>query len=215
MIPIRHARADVELVLSLGQQVNVDITERQAELLVRYSEIAVAWNKVVNLTGASTVRQYITDHIVDCLAVVPFLNNGSLIDIGSGAGLPGVVLAIAAPERHVILIEPRRKRARFLNHIKMQLNMEMIDVVCERVENYESSSPVRYIISRAFGTLSEFVVKSAHLMDLQTEMVAMKAEVVDHELLEAEEILGSVRSVHLSVPTYDTRNLVFIKKGDD
>ena len=95
---IKYSQDYLELVLSLGERVYVDLDERQAESLVKYAELAIEWNKIANLTGANSIEGFITGHIIDCLAVVPFLGHGSLADIGSGAGLPGVVLAIFEPE---------------------------------------------------------------------------------------------------------------------
>ena len=209
---IKYSQDYLELVLSLGERVNVDLDERQAESLVKYAELAIEWNKIANLTGANSIEGFITGHIIDCLAVVPFLGHGSLADIGSGAGLPGVVLAIFEPERYVTLVEPRGKRSRFLQHIKMQLGLRMLNIKSQPVEQYNPSRSLRYVISRAFGPLNEFIKKSIHLVSSQTEMVAMKASVNSRELSEATAILGPARCIELSVPLYDRRTLVFIKK---
>lgn len=212
-MPATHLSEDAKLVLKLSQMVNVEITETQAKLLVRYGESVISWNKIANLTGATTLKRYITDHIVDCLAVVPFLDKGSILDIGSGAGLPGLIFGIVAPQRRVVLIEPRRKRCRFLVQMKVLLNLEALDVVPGRVENYTTIEPFRYVISRAFGSLSEFISKSRHLMGAETELVAMKASVESQDLSEAEALLGPARCVQLSVPSYNARNLIFVKKS--
>ena len=209
---IKYFQDNLELVLSLGERVNVELSEREAESLVKYAELAIEWNKIANLTGANSIENYITGHIIDSLAAVPFLGEGSIVDIGSGAGLPGVVLAIANPKRHIVLVEPRGKRSRFLRHIKIQLGLRQLNVEALPVEEYKPSVSFRYVISRAFGPLTEFLEKSIHLVGPQTEVVAMKASVTSGELSEAEAILGSVRCVELSVPSYDTRSLVFMKK---
>ncbi len=209
---IKYSQDNLELVLRLSKCVNVDLNKRQAESLVKYSELAIEWSKIANLTGANSVESYITGHVTDCLAVVPFLGQGSLVDIGSGAGLPGIVLAIADPERYIALVEPRGKRSRFLQHIKMQLGLRMVDIKSQPVEQYNPSRSFRYVISRAFGPLNKFVEKSIHLVGSQTEVVAMKSRVKLSELSEAETLLGPARCVELSVPSYDSRTLVFMKK---
>ncbi len=209
---IKYSQDNLGLVLRLGERVNVDLNERQAESLVKYSQLAIEWNKIANLTGANSVESYITGHVIDCLAVVPFLSQGPLVDIGSGAGLPGIVLAIADPERYIALVEPRGKRSRFLQHIKMQLGLRMIDINSQPVEQYNPSRSFRYVISRAFGPLNKFVEKSIHLVGSQTEVVAMKSRIKLSELSEAEALLGPARCVEVSVPSYDSRTLVFMKK---
>jgi len=208
----KYSQDNLGLVLRLGERVNVDLNERQAESLVKYSQLAIEWNKIANLTGANSVESYITGHVIDCLAVVPFLSQGPLVDIGSGAGLPGIVLAIADPERYIALVEPRGKRSRFLQHIKMQLGLRMIDINSQPVEQYNPSRSFRYVISRAFGPLNKFVEKSIHLVGSQTEVVAMKSRIKLSELSEAEALLGPARCVEVSVPSYDSRTLVFMKK---
>lgn len=209
---IKYSQDNLELVLRLSKCVNVDLNKRQAESLVKYSKLAIEWSKIANLTGANSVESYITGHVIDCLAVVPFLGQGSLVDIGSGAGLPGIVLAIADPERYIALVEPRGKRSRFLQHIKMQLGLRMVDIKSQPVEQYNPRRSFRYVISRAFGSLNKFVEKSIHLVGSQTEVVAMKSRVKLSELSEAEALLGPARCVELSVPSYDSRTLVFMKK---
>ncbi len=209
----KYSRNNLELVSTLGECVNVNLSEKQAQSLVKYAELAVEWNKIANLTGANSIKDYITDHIVDCLAVVPFLDDGPLIDIGSGAGLPGVVLAIVNPERNIVLVEPRGKRSRFLQHAKIQLGLDRLNIESQPAEQYNPTGTFRYVISRAFGSLNEFVEKTIHLVGPQTEVVAMKARIASQELLEAEAILGSARCVELSVPSYDSRTLVFLKNA--
>lgn len=172
--------------------------------LERYVALVMRWQRIANLTAAGDAATFVREHVVDCLAVVPALADGALLDVGSGAGLPGVVIAICQPERPVTLLEARAKRARFLTQVAIELGLTRVSVVNARAESWRPAAPCAAIISRAFGSLAEFARATAGAQGPQTLLYAMKAT------LDAAELAAcpGARRIALEVPGYRERCLV-------
>ncbi len=180
------------------------LTTAQFERLERYVTMVYRWQRIANLTAASGPASFVREHVVDCLAVLPHLQAGRLLDVGSGAGLPGLVIAICDPERPVVLLEARAKRARFLTQAVIELGLASVEVVNLRAEQFEPAQPCAVIVARALGALSEFaaVTRAAH--SSTTLLYAMKAGVDADELAQ----VGAARVIPLVVPGYRERHLV-------
>jgi 16S rRNA (guanine527-N7)-methyltransferase len=192
--------------------VGAELTSNQAESLLIYAKAVLKWNRHSNLTGASSVRQFISEHIVDSLAVAPHISNGPLLDLGSGAGLPGLVLKIILPDIPMVLLEPRGKRARFLSLMRIELCLNALDIVARRIEEYEVETDFSYIITRAFGSASQFIEKINGLAGYKTKVIAMKGVLNEEEISLAEALWGSqAKVIRLEVPGFSDRHLVFFQ----
>ncbi|HAZ61884.1 MAG TPA: 16S rRNA (guanine(527)-N(7))-methyltransferase RsmG [Gammaproteobacteria bacterium] len=123
--------------------------------LLAYGELVLHWNRVHNLTSARDAGTFVRRHLLDCLAALPFLTGNSLIDIGSGAGLPGMVFAIARPELRCRLVEPRHKRAAFLHTVRAELGVENAEVLTARMEDLPASGGHDLATARAVTALTE------------------------------------------------------------
>lgn len=141
--------------------------------LVQYLELLNKWNKVYNLTAIRDMQQMVSHHILDSLAVLPYLWPRSWLDVGCGGGLPGIVLAICRPEWDFTLIDSNSKKTSFVQQAAIELGLKNVKVICGRVEEI-SGQQYDGIISRAFAEVAEFVKLTRHLLQKQGKWVAMK-----------------------------------------
>ncbi|MEX2481804.1 MAG: 16S rRNA (guanine(527)-N(7))-methyltransferase RsmG [Gammaproteobacteria bacterium] len=186
----------------------LDVDDRQLDAFGRYADLVGKWQYVTNLTGAREAEQFVSEHLIDCLSLVPHLAGGRVLDLGSGAGLPGIVLAIARGDLALTLLEPRSRRARFLTQVRIELGLNNVEVVCARAESWHGQVAQDYIVSRAFGSLPAFARAAQHLRSPATALIAMKGAVDPAELAAAERIAGASAVVRLDVPGFSNRHLV-------
>lgn len=178
-----------------------------AEPLLRYRDELVKWNQAYNLTAVRDPAQMISRHLLDSLALVPWLDARSLIDVGSGAGLPGIPVAIARPDLQVVLLDSAVKRCRFCEHAVLTLGLDQVSVAHSRAEDYSAPHASATVASRAFASLADFVASAGHLAGAGGRLLAMKAARPDEEIaaLGGDRIRGwRVARVHdLDVPMLD------------
>lgn len=160
------ARGIVELGLELS-------AEAQQKLL-DYLALLQKWNKVYNLTAIRNAEQMISHHLLDSLAVLPHLWPGRWLDVGCGAGLPGLVLAIARPDWQFTLLDSNSKKTSFVQQATIELGMHNVSVRCARVEDLQSDEKFDGIISRAFAETADFVKLTRHLLADKGHWAAMK-----------------------------------------
>lgn len=151
-----------------------DLPNDQLYKLQRFLFLLKKWNRTYNLTSITTSKAMVIRHILDSLAVSPYLKGESVIDVGTGAGLPGVPLSIVNPDMEFFLLDANNKKTRFLKQIKMELDLDNIVVVHSRAEAY--TPPIRFdtAIARAFSSLNEFLVMSQNLLCKDGQFLAMK-----------------------------------------
>lgn len=142
--------------------------------LLDYIALLTKWNRVHNLTAVRDSTKMVSNHLLDCLAVIPHLTPGSVADVGSGAGLPGIPLALAWRGQPVALIESSHKKAAFLRQTVIELGLDNAQVVCERVEAWVPPRAYDIVISRAFSDLPEFVQLAGRLCAPDGTLAAMK-----------------------------------------
>ncbi len=147
-----------------------------------YLVLLEKWNRVYNLTAIRDSSQWVSHHLLDCLAVVPHLPAGALVDVGSGAGLPGIPIALANPMRPVTLLESNQKKCAFLRQVVGQLGLANVTTVPSRVEAYRPTALFDGVISRAFSDLPEFLASAGHLCAPGGRLLAMKGVYPDEEL---------------------------------
>ncbi len=149
---------------------------------LQYLQLLSKWNRAYNLTAILDMETMVTRHIFDSLAIIPWLKGTRVLDVGSGAGLPGIPLALALPELHVTLLDSNGKKVRFLREIKRQLALDNIEIVQNRVESYRIGNPFDTVVSRAFSDLSQMVQWTAHVLHVDGIWLAMKGRIPEAEL---------------------------------
>lgn len=160
----------------------LDLPASARERLLAYLKSLERWNRTYNLTALRSLDDMVTRHVLDSLAVAPLLDGDRCLDVGSGAGLPGIPLAIAAPGRHWTLLDASGKRVRFLRHVVAGLGIGNVSCVQSRVEDYEPATPFDTVLSRAFASLPDFLVAVGHLCAPTGRVMAMKGRLPAEEL---------------------------------
>ncbi len=136
-------------------ELGLPLSSRQLEILLAYVRLIQTWNKAYNLVGTSDSFELIQKHILDSLAVSPFITQGPVLDVGSGAGLPGIPLAIALPDISFTLLDANGKKARFMRQAVMQLQLGNVHIVQSRVEQYQATPAAKIVLARAFAPLDK------------------------------------------------------------
>lgn len=154
----------------LGEPLPDGALDRFAE----YLGLLAKWNQTWNLTAVRDPEEMVSRHIADSLSVRPWLNGKSLVDVGSGAGLPGIPLAIAEPDRQFLLVDSALKRTRFMVQAAALLGLANVTVVHSRAQDYRPDTGFDTVISRAFASLADFVAAAGHLASPTGQLLAMK-----------------------------------------
>jgi len=157
-----------------SQALGLDLEPAMVEKLVAFIRLLEKWNRVYNLTAVRRPAAMVTRHILDSLAVLPFLHRGRLLDIGSGAGLPGLPLAIARPDLQVTLLDATAKKLRFVRQAVADLDLGHTDVVQARIQEYQPGHAFDMVISRAVAGLDDLYHQSQHLLAPGGRMLFMK-----------------------------------------
>ncbi len=185
--------------------------EIQAKLL-EYVDLLEKWNKTYSLTSIQGAANIVSVHLLDSLAVAPHLPGPRLLDVGSGAGLPGIPLALARPEVHVTLLDSSHKKAAFLRQVLTELHVTNASVECQRVENWRPENGFDCVVSRAYGNLGEFVTSTAHVLRQTGVLAAMKGA---HPFAEIEKLPPGFRVMdvmRIEVPMLPSqRHLVLMR----
>jgi 16S rRNA (guanine527-N7)-methyltransferase len=189
----------------------LDVTDSQRHALLEYIELLLKWNKVYNLTAVRDPLEMVVRHLLDSLAIAPWCTGQRLIDVGTGAGLPGLPLAVLYPKKEIHLLDSNSKKTRFLFQAKTALNLENITVHHARVESFTPIAQYDAVLSRAFASLEDMVTGCGHLLSNSGQFLAMKGGLNSGELASIE-ALGQQSTVHeLNVPGLnEQRHLVII-----
>jgi 16S rRNA (guanine527-N7)-methyltransferase len=142
--------------------------------LLRYVELLERWNQAYNLTAVRDPAEMVSKHLLDSLAVLPFVTEGSVADVGTGAGLPGIPLAIARPELRFTLLDSNGKKTRFVTQAMGELKLANVQVVQARSEAYRPAAPFSLVLSRAFASLADFAKLAGGLAAPGGRLLAMK-----------------------------------------
>jgi len=175
-----------------------------SDKLTKFTELLLEWNKIHNLTGAKSAFE-VEKNIEDSMFPTTFIEKPSaILDVGTGAGFPGMILAMAYPEVRTVLCEPRQKRASFLKYVAMELELSNVEVVKKRVEDYHSKA-FGLISSRAVTDTKMLLDLTQHLQDKNTQFLFYKGEQVFNEL-------GSVNErLDYDIIEKNKRNYLYIK----
>jgi 16S rRNA (guanine527-N7)-methyltransferase len=163
-------------------EMGLNVSAEKQQKLLDYIGLLQKWNKVYNLTAIRNPLEMITLHLLDSLSVLPYVKAKSLLDVGSGGGLPGIVLAICMPELSVTTIDAVQKKVIFMRQVKGELGLSNLEVVHGRVEDFQPKEKFELIISRAFSEITLFIKLTRHLLAANGKWLAMKGAVPHHEL---------------------------------
>ena len=186
-------------LLQACNALDLRLTDEQVEQLLSYVQLLDKWNKVYNLTSVRDPREMLSRHIVDSLAVLPYLTGKSLLDVGTGAGLPGIPVAIAHPEMAVTLLDSNSKKTRFLQQVKAELGLSNITVVHARVEQAKLAK-FDIVTARAFSTIDVIIDLAGRHCDDAGSLVLMKGVYPAEELAAKTEGFSLKDVVSLDVP---------------
>lgn len=209
-------RADPTLAAALHDGIaalGLALSPAQEAQLLAYLELLSKWNRVYNLTAVREPGAMVTQHLLDSLSVLPqVMDVKRLVDVGAGAGLPGIPLAIARPQMQVVLADSSHKKAAFMQQAVLELGLAGVQVVCERIERIVLPEKADAVISRAFADLREFVRLAKHLLAPGGRLLAMKGVYPHEELAQLPEGVRVREVVPLTVPGLDAkRHLVVME----
>jgi 16S rRNA (guanine527-N7)-methyltransferase len=197
-------------------QLGIELSERQADQLIRLLDELDDWNQRMNLTAIKERGAQITKHLLDSLSVQPFLQGERVLDVGTGAGFPGLPLAIANPQRRFTLLDSTAKKLKFIEHAATLLELPNVQTVHTRAENFRPPERFDIVLSRAVGPIEQFVKWAGHLCVGGGRLLAMKGRDPAAELARLPSG-WKVAAIHrLNVPALDEeRHLVEICRSHD
>ncbi|MDC3332813.1 16S rRNA (guanine(527)-N(7))-methyltransferase RsmG [bacterium] len=163
------------------KKLELDLSEDKIQQLLSYHQLLVKWNKTYNLTSVRNPLEMVYRHLLDSLAIASHIKGETFIDVGTGGGLPGMVLAIVFPERKFSLLDSNGKKTRFLFQVKTELELNNVEIIHSRVEDL-STKKFDGVLSRAFATLSDMVKGSHQLLNAGGFFYAMKGVYPDDEI---------------------------------
>ena len=193
------------------EAMRLDVPPDAVSRLVTYLDLVSKWNRVHNLTAVREPEQMVVLHVLDSLSVLPDIGGtATVLDVGSGAGLPGIPIAIAKPHTRVTLLDSSHKKCAFLEQARIDVALANIDVVCERVEQWRPPERFEIIVSRAFSDLADFVGQAQHLLAPGGRLIAMKGVYPFEELdrIPASHRVSEVRELH--VPSLEAKRHVVV-----
>ena len=175
---------DDKAQLEKGMQIlGFENTPQIISKLLIYKELLIKWNNSFNLTSVKNT-EIVTHHFLDCLAVIPFIKSSTLLDVGTGAGLPGIVIAIVNPDIKLSLVDKVGKKINFIKRIIAELEIKNIEPYHDRVELLTSEEKYDGIISRAFSNMEVFIKSTKHLIKRQGVWYGMKSKkILDDEMI--------------------------------
>ncbi len=205
-----------EVLLADGvADLELSVSVRAQAAMIRYLQELVLWNRSYNLTAVREPAQMVVKHLLDSLAVLPYLGEGrSLLDVGTGAGLPGIPLALCLPRLEVTLLDSNGKKAAFLRHCLRSLELKNVQVAQTRVEDFKPAKRFDTVISRAFAAPDEFVAAAGHCCDDQGQILAMLGMAVDEPLGQGMHGFSLQRMEPLVIPGLAAeRHIAVLRRG--
>jgi len=172
--------------------------------LIKFCKLIKKSNKIYNLTTITEMNEMLSKHILDSLSIKELIKGKDILDIGSGAGLPGIPLAITSPEVKFTLLDSNNKKIIFLNHVKMNLGIKNIDLMHERIEDFDSGNGFDTIICRSYASLATIYLNSKKNVRKEGIIVAMKGKLPHQEL---DELKGLDKNIRFEVKRLDVPGL--------
>lgn len=201
----------MKTILESGiKQLNLAITDTQINQLIQFIELIAKWNKAYNLTAVRNNNDMARLHILDSLAILPHIQGERIIDIGTGAGLPGIPLALCLPEIQFTLLDSNAKKTRFVQQAVLELKLKNVNVVHSRVEDYQPDIKYDAVLTRAFASLPDIIKLTTHLLNESGVLLAMKGQIPEAELKELSEYNCQIIPLH--IPTVEAERCLLSLK---
>jgi 16S rRNA (guanine527-N7)-methyltransferase len=202
-----------ELLAQGVTELRLDIPEETQRKLLDYLALIQKWNRVYNLTAVRDGQKMASHHLLDCLAVIPHVRAHRLVDVGSGAGLPGIPLALALPQVQLTLLDSNHKKATFLRQAVIELGLNNVEVECARAESWQPPQLFEMVVSRAFSDLPQFLDAAGHLCAADGVIAAMKGVYPDEEIAQLPGGFELRGVIPLAVPGLEAeRHLVLVQR---
>ena len=192
--------ADERAALRAGaRELGVALTDEAAATLLRLLDELTHWNRAYNLTAITDRAQMLTHHLLDSLSVAPFVQGSTVADVGTGAGFPGLPLALLAPQRRFVLMDSNGKKQRFVAHAARALGLTNVEALHARVEAVRPAQPFDTVVARAFAALPQMLEWVAPLCGPGTRVLAMKGRLPDGEIASVAPpwVVGEVVPLHV------------------
>ena len=205
MIPAswRMVDAERELLHNASQEMNLSLSGNQIDQLIAYADLLEKWNRAYNLTAIRDRREIFSRHLIESLSIAPFVTGRRRLDVGTGAGLPGVPLAILEPFVTYTLLDSNGKKTRFLTEVKRSLGLSNIEVQTARVEKWDPDEPFDAIVTRAFADLATTCQRIGHVLAHQGMLFAMKTERANQEMFAIPDHLEQISCWDIAIPGRD------------
>lgn len=207
----QFSEANVEQRLTEGTMaLNLAVDPEGINKLAKYVGLLAKWSRVYNLTSVRKPKDIVCRHILDSLAIVPYLNGHNVLDLGTGAGLPGIPLAAARPDITVTLLDSNAKKLRFVRHVMADLRLDNVRVRHCRMEDYQPAEPFDTVVCRAFSSLADVIRHAGNACTEQGRILAMKGIYPLAEIEELDDQDWVKEVVSITVPGLEAQRHVVI-----
>mgnify|MGYP001470381199 FL=1 len=195
--------SEAERLLTAAADIGIDLSDHQTAQLLSYLDLLEKWNNAYNLTAVRSRSEMLSRHLVESLAISPFISGKQVVDVGTGAGLPGIPLAIANPAVHYTLLDSNGKKSRFLLEVKRALMLSNVEIETVRVESWLPTKRFDSVVTRAFADLATTLVRVDHVLTDQGMVYAMKTQQAQHEIESLADATRQVTAQSITVPGRD------------
>ena len=194
---------ETERLLAAALDIGIALSDHQMAQLITYLDLLEKWNHAYNLTAVRSRSEMLGRHLIESLAISPFIRGRQVVDVGSGAGLPGVPLAIANPAVQYTLLDSNGKKSRFLFEVKRALMLSNVEIETVRVESWQPTRRFDSVVTRAFADLATTLARVDHVLSDQGMVYAMKTEQAQHEIDALPDATRQVTAQNINVPGRD------------
>lgn len=188
------------LLIEGCKDLDINLSTQQVQNITKFLADLQKWNKAFNLTAVRNPRDMIINHILDSFSLNKHINGNTILDVGSGAGLPGLPLAIINSNKKFTLLDSSGKKTRFIHYVKTNLLLENVTVINSRVENLNNEVVFDHIISRAFSSVARFVELTQHLLKQQGSLLTMKGNISKNEICEIPKSWKHIKQHDVNIP---------------
>ena len=195
--------SETERLLTAALDIGITLSDHQTKQLLMYLDLLEKWNHAYNLTAVRSRFEMLGRHLIESLAISPFISGKQVVDVGTGAGLPGIPLAIANPAVHYTLLDSNGKKSRFLLEVKRALMLSNVEIETVRVESWLPTKRFDSVVTRAFADLATTLVRVDHVLTDQGMVYAMKTQQAQHEIESLADATRQVTAQSITVPGRD------------
>lgn len=195
--------SETERLLAAALDIGITLNDHQLKQLLSYLDLLEKWNHAYNLTAVRSRFEMLGRHVIESLAISPFITGNQVVDVGSGAGLPGIPLAIANPSVQYTLLDSNGKKSRFLSEVKRVLKLANVEIETVRVESWLPTKRFDSVVTRAFADLATTLASVDHVLSDQGMVYAMKTQQAQNEIASLPDETRQVTARNINVPGRD------------